>query len=99
MPPPDVKGRPLDAVQEGGPDAQSAAITTASITSTPGNGALRAAVTAVYPPDARRTLWWAAWLCPACGGSHFSRARTEAGLGGERRPGCGRMVVLTVAAG
>lgn len=70
--------------------------TTSSITN--GHVIRRDAATAsavVHAPCGRRTWWWASWPCPHCGGSHLSRARSEGDLLGQRRSGCGRLVMLT----
>lgn len=51
----------------------------------------------LYAPADRRTWWWYAMHCPHCGAGHFGRARTEDGVTGVRRTGCGRRVVIVVA--
>lgn len=51
----------------------------------------------LYAPSGRRTCWWAAYLCPYCGGGHFARLRSEVDARGVRRSACGRLLWLVVA--
>lgn len=57
----------------------------------------RTAYVSLYAPSARRTRWWACYICPFCKLGHFARLRSEADASGVRRSGCGRMVTLVVA--
>ncbi|MFC4054654.1 hypothetical protein ACFOY4_33610 [Actinomadura syzygii] len=51
----------------------------------------------VYAPAGRRRWWWYAMRCPHCGAGHFGRARSQDGVKGTRRTGCGRRVWVIVA--
>lgn len=97
------EGRPQLAQPGSGlPNAVSVTNSTASVTDARGKAQAsgpRTVTVVTMPPCGRRQWFAASWLCPRCSGFHLSRGRTEAELLGPRRAGCGRLVVLTAAAG
>jgi hypothetical protein len=96
------EGRPQLAQPGSGPNADrvtNSTVTLADLRNMPQASGPRRVTVVTLPPCGRRSWFAASWPCPWCSGFHLSRARTEAELLGPRRAGCGRLVVLTAAAG
>lgn len=55
------------------------------------------AFASAFAPAGRRSMWAYTLRCPHCGAGHFGRARSQDGVRGLRRTGCGRRVVVVVA--